>query len=137
MRRALERGMLPPAARPGSARKSRVLAAALVALALVAAAEPAAAQFTAAVTLPRRRPAAPRVLADGTRADSVRTTVLSDLKAWVDSAATVLGSTPAGARPAPSASRDSAGAPATPRDSAAAPAARPSQPPRRPRPPGR
>ena len=126
--------MLPPTARRGSARKSRALAAALVALALAAAAEPAAAQFTAAVTLPRRRPAAPRVLADGTRADSIRTTVLSDLKAWVDSAATVLGSAPAGAPPAP---RDSAGAPAAPRDSAAAPAARPSQPPRRPRPPGR
>jgi hypothetical protein len=137
MRRALERGMLPPAARPGSARKSRVLAAALVALALVAAAEPAAAQFTAAVTLPRRRPAAPRVLADGTRADSVRTTVLSDLKAWVDSAATVLGSTPAGARVAAWGGGEGDEECAAPRDSAAAPAARPSQPPRRPRPPGR
>jgi hypothetical protein len=132
MPRALDGRMLPTAPRPRRSLRSRALLAALVGLALVTAAEPAAAQFTAAVTPPRRRPAPPPVMADGTRPDTIRPTVLSDLKAWVDSAAAGL------SRPAP---RDSAAAQrdsvAARRDSAAAPAPRPASPPRRPRTPPR
>ena len=112
--------------------RSLALGAALLATAMAGLAEPVEAQFTAAVTQPRRRAVGVReTLAAGPSADTVRTTQLSDLQAWVDSAATVLGSTPA-TRPA--APRDSA---ATPRDtlppgrpSRATPARPPRSPPR-------
>lgn len=134
MPRALDGRMLTTAPRPRRSLRSRALLAALVGLALGAAAEPAAAQFTAAVTPPRRRPAPPPVMADGTRPDTIRPTVLSDLKAWVDSAAAGLGTPSSAPRDSAAARRDSSGAR---RDSAAAPAPRPAPPPRRPRTPPR
>lgn len=113
--------------------RSPLLRAVLFAAAAAAGlAEPAGAQFTAAVTQPRRRPVPARdALAAGPGSDTVRTTQLSDLKAWVDSAATVLGSAPGApagaARDSAAAPRDSAGAGRPPR---AATPRRPRTPPR-------
>ena len=111
MARALGAGMLrmrSPLARERRALRSLALRAALAAASAAAVAEPLEAQFTAAVTQPLRRPVPAReAVAAGPGADTVRTTELSDLKAWVDSAAAVVGSTPAAPRAAP---RDSAAA---------------------------
>jgi hypothetical protein len=85
-------------------------------LVLLTAATPCAAQFTAAVTPPRRERPTPVAAADTVpraQLDTVRPTVLSDLKAWVDSAATAMSVPPAaGAAPA---ARDSTPPPAEPR----------------------
>jgi hypothetical protein len=83
-----------PAIRPP--RRSRCLAAAALITALVVPAGPAAAQFTATVTGPA--PARVVKLQSATKVtmprDTVRPTVLSDLKAWVDSAAGALRNAP-------------------------------------------
>lgn len=64
-----------------------------VALALTLTASPAAAQFTAVVAPPKARPAATSDAAEqatpGARSDSAGRTALSDMRAWVDSAAGV------------------------------------------------
>ena len=64
-----------------------------VALALTLTASPAAAQFTAVVQPPRARPAATADAAQatpGARSDSAGRTALTDMRAWVDSAAGVI-----------------------------------------------
>ena len=64
-----------------------------VAVALTLTASPAAAQFTAVVAPPKPRPAANADAAEqatpGARSDSAGRTALSDMRAWVDSAAGV------------------------------------------------
>jgi hypothetical protein len=78
----------------------------LAALLIATAPSAAAAQFTTAVTPPRRpqpRPVAAVVdTVPRAQLDTVRPTVLSDLKAWVDSAANALSVPSAGARTTPS-----------------------------------
>ena len=64
-----------------------------VALALTLTATPAAAQFTAVVQPPKPRPAATADAAQatpGARSDSAGRTALTDMRAWVDSAAGVI-----------------------------------------------
>lgn len=65
-----------------------------VALALTLTATPAAAQFTAVVQAPKARPAATSDAAaqatPGARSDSAGRTALTDMRAWVDSAAGVI-----------------------------------------------
>jgi LPXTG-motif cell wall-anchored protein len=64
-----------------------------VALALTLTATPAAAQFTAVVQAPKARPAATADAAQatpGARSDSAGRTALTDMRAWVDSAAGVI-----------------------------------------------
>ena len=65
-----------------------------VALALTLTATPAAAQFTAVVQPPKARPAATADAAaqatPGARSDSAGRTALTDMRAWVDSAAGVI-----------------------------------------------
>ena len=70
--------------------RSIVLAACVAACGVVS--SPAAAQFTATVTRPPARKAALQVpvAAEPTARDTMRPTVLSDMKAWVDSAAMAL-----------------------------------------------
>jgi hypothetical protein len=78
----------------------------LAALLIVTAPHAASAQFTTAVTPPRRPQPRPTVAAADTvpraQLDTVRPTVLSDLKAWVDSAVTARSVPSAGERTTPS-----------------------------------
>lgn len=80
-----------------------------VALALALTASPAAAQFTAVVQPPKARPAATADAAaqatPGAHSDSAGRTALTDMRAWVDSAAGVVA--PDSAAPADSMRRDS------------------------------
>ena len=80
-----------------------------VALALTLTATPAAAQFTAVVQPPKRPAPAADASAQatpGARSDSAGRTALTDMRAWVDSAAGVVAPDSAAA-PADSAGRDS------------------------------
>jgi len=104
------------------------LAAPLAAAVLVAVPTALSAQFAAVIVAPPRRAEAP-LLTPKERAvqqDSVRREAMSDMRAWVDSAAGVVTVTPAA--PGPRESRPAA----APRDSAAPPARTPARrPPRR------
>lgn len=104
-----------------------VVAVPLVAALLAAAPTAARAQFAGVIAPPPRRVEEPLLTpkqVDAQR-DSVRREAMSDMRAWVDSAAGVVTVTPASPTP-----RDAP--PAAPRpDPAAPPAAAPARPPRR------
>lgn len=90
----------------------------IAALTLCLAPNPARAQFTAVIAPPKKDVPAPVAEAPAKR-DSLQTTRLSDMRAWVDSAAATLG---AGAPSAAGAVPDSLPAPVVPRAQPPAPA---------------